>query len=191
MLVLDLAAGAGGKSLALAADMHDRGEILACDTDAKRLAQLAPRARRAGVSIIRPLLLSEAVPEGTFDLVLVDAPCSGSGSWRRNPEAKWRLTPERLDALVALQTALLDRAAGLTRPGGTLVYATCSVLPRENRGAVSGFLSRHPEFQIVEAAKRWRAGRGTAPPPGMAEFFQATPLRTGTDGFFACVLIRE
>ena len=139
-VALDLCAGAGGKTLALAAEMANQGRILASDADRGRLSRLAPRLERAGVTIVEPRLLdpgreAEQLADlaGTFDLVLVDAPCSGSGTWRRNPETRWRLTPKRLDQLVALQARLLDVAAGLLRPGGRLVYAVCSLLAEEGR----------------------------------------------------------
>ncbi|HEX4117220.1 MAG TPA: RsmB/NOP family class I SAM-dependent RNA methyltransferase [Rhizomicrobium sp.] len=166
MRVLDLAAGAGGKSLALAAAMQNKGEIVASDIREDALAELSRRATRAGAAIIRTHLLGTS-PQGPFDLVLLDAPCSGSGTWRRQPELKWRLTEERLVGLCALQDRLLDQAAGL---GPFLVYATCSILMRENRDRVEAFLSRHPGFS--------RAG---------AEF-HASPATTGSDGFYAARL---
>jgi len=188
--VLDLAAGAGGKALAMAAAMQDRGEILAFDTDALRLRQLGPRARRAGVSIITPTDRrgGPAWGDGKFDTVLVDAPCTGSGAWRRNPEAKWRLTPERLDELTRLQAWLIDDGARHTRPGGRLIYATCSVLPCENDDVIEAFLARNTAFSLVPAREIWRETAGSAPPPGMGDYFRASPLRTGTDGFFACIM---
>jgi 16S rRNA (cytosine967-C5)-methyltransferase len=164
--VLDLCAGGGGKALALAAAMGGHGELFAHDAAEARLAQLAPRAERAGVRI-RIVPPGEAPPE-RCDLVLVDAPCSGSGAWARNPDAKWRLTPAALDALRETQGALLVRAAGLIRPGGRLVYATCSMMPAENADTVDAFLAAHPCFREV-VRRRW------------------TPL-DGGDGFFAAVL---
>jgi 16S rRNA (cytosine967-C5)-methyltransferase len=188
--VLDLAAGAGGKSLALAAAMQNNGSILAFDSDAVRLKQLGPRARRAGATIITatdkrggPLW-----DNGKFDVVLVDAPCSGSGAWRRNPENKWRLTPERLKELTALQAWLIDDGARHTRPGGRLVYATCSLLPAENTDVIEGFLTRNPGFRQVSAVQIWSTAVSTAIPPGMRDNFTATPLKTGTDGFFVCIM---
>ncbi|HEY6577837.1 MAG TPA: RsmB/NOP family class I SAM-dependent RNA methyltransferase, partial [Rhizomicrobium sp.] len=183
--ILDLAAGAGGKALALAAAMDNRGLIVARDNDATRLAQLAPRATRAGVGIIR-----EGEPEeNAFDAVLVDAPCSGSGAWRRQPEQKWRLTPERLREWRDTQDQLLDEAAQAARR--RIVYATCSIFACENEDRISAFLSRHPEFHIRPAAAIWRDATGAAPPPGMGELFKATPGATGTDGFFTAVLLRR
>ncbi|MGH6828375.1 MAG: RsmB/NOP family class I SAM-dependent RNA methyltransferase, partial [Rhizomicrobium sp.] len=166
MRILDLAAGAGGKALAMAAAMKNEGEIVACDVRQEALAELGRRARRAGVGIIRTLPAGRW-PEGPFDLVLLDAPCSGSGTWRRQPELKWRLTPQRLAELLAIQDRLLDRAAGY---GTGLVYATCSILPSENQERVDAFLARHPCFSR------------TAPD------YCASPASTGTDGFYACKL---
>lgn len=187
--VLDLAAGAGGKSLALAAEMDNRGEIIACDIDGRRLAALEPRASRAGVSIIRTNVLRGPAPEGPFDLVFVDAPCSGTGVWRRQPELRMRLSEGRLTELVAIQDRLLDQAATRVRPGGRLVYATCSLLPRENEDRVAAFRSRHPQFHVQNAVRLWQqtgAATGLSSPD---DFFHASPYVTGTDGFFAGVFV--
>jgi 16S rRNA (cytosine967-C5)-methyltransferase len=162
MRVLDLAAGAGGKSLGLAAAMENKGEIVACDIREEALLELSRRAARAGVSIVRTHVLG-ALPQGPFDLVLLDAPCSGSGTWRRQPELKWRLTPERLAALCGLQDRLLEQAAGF---GTRLVYATCSILMRENEDRVEGFLGAHPGFSRE------------------ADDFHASPAATASDGFY-------
>ncbi len=213
MRVLDLAAGAGGKSLALAALMDNQGQIVASDIEDARLRQIAPRAERAGATIIRPVLghhraaavggstasdaplIRRSPPETgegnvLFDLVLVDAPCSGSGTWRRQPENKWRLTPQRLERLQAMQDTLLDDAAAFVRPGGGLVYATCSVFPCENGDRIQSFLRRHPDFQVRPAREAWAESQTAPAPAGMADFFIATPLLTGTDGFFTAVLSR-
>jgi len=187
--ILDLTAGAGGKALALAASMNNEGQILARDNDAGRLSQLAPRAARAGVTIIREELAEADPPAASFDAVFVDAPCSGSGAWRRQPELKWRLKAERLLELQATQDQLLDQAAAATR--GRIVYATCSLLACENSDRVTAFLARHPAFRIAKSAAIWREATGLAPPPGMDDFFRATPHATGTDGFFAAVLVRR
>lgn len=170
MRVLDLAAGAGGKSLALAAAMQNRGEIIACDPRGAALAELEKRAGRAGASIIRTHILGRP-PAGPFDLVFLDAPCSGSGTWRRQPELKWRLTPERLSELTARQDRLLDEAAGLTK--AALVYATCSILPAENQDRVAAFLAKNPAFRRAKAD------------------FQASPAADGMDGFYAAFLTRN
>ena len=187
MRVLDLAAGAGGKSLALAAAMQNRGEIVACDVRGEALFELEKRATRAGATIIKTLPLDHAQPAGLFDLVFLDAPCSGTGTWRRQPELRWRLTPERLADLTRLQDRLLDQAAGLVKPGGRLVYATCSVLPVENQDRVAGFLGRHPGFMALNLAENW-AGPAL---PGLGRDFQASPASTGTDGFYCAGLFRK
>jgi 16S rRNA (cytosine967-C5)-methyltransferase len=191
--VLDLAAGAGVKSLALAALMRNRGEILAFDVDIKRLKQLPPRARRAGATIIRiaDRRGGPAWGKGKFDVVLVDAPCSGSGTWRRSPEQKWRLTPERLREHQALQSWLIDDGARHTKPGGRLVYVTCSLLLAENEDVCRSFLERSPDFRIVPAVRAWsEAGLPVPAPQGVREYFRASPYRTATDGFFACIIDR-
>ncbi|HEX8527134.1 RsmB/NOP family class I SAM-dependent RNA methyltransferase [Allosphingosinicella sp.] len=183
MTIVDLCAGAGGKTLALAAEMNDRGLIVAADTDRDRLRRMEPRLERSGASIVRPRLLdpgreAEQLAElnGQADLVLVDAPCSGTGTWRRNPEARWRLTPERLERLVELQARLLDLAAGLAKPGGRMVYAVCSLLAEEGRGQAEALAERHsglvPETLPIAAGRP--AGSGLILAPG----------HDGTDGFF-------
>lgn len=185
MTVLDLAAGAGGKTLALAAAMENRGRIVAHDVAANRLMQLETRAARAGVSIVRT---TTSLPDDRFDVVLLDAPCSGTGTWRRQPELRWRMDAARLAGVMEAQSALLDQAAGCVKPGGRLIYATCSVLPAENADCVAAFLTRHPGFSTISAAHIWQRETGTPPPPGMEEYFRAAPHVTGTDGFFAAVL---
>ena len=194
MAVLDLAAGAGGKALALAAAMENRGHILAFDDSAARLAPLAERAARAGATMIAmtdrhggPAWGPENTPNGKFELVFLDAPCSGTGTWRRQPELRWRLTPERLAELNRIQDGLLDEAARHTAPGGLILYATCSVLPVENRDRVAAFLARQPGFVLADLAEHWH-GRA---PPGLSGDFRASPALTGTDGFFAAGLRRS
>ncbi len=183
MRILDIAAGAGGKALAFAAEMRNTGEIVASDIDVPKLKQLAIRAERAGATIIH----IAATPVGDFDAVFLDAPCSGSGTWRRQPELKWRLTPQRLTELCALQDTLLDAAAKRVKPGGRLVYATCSLLPCENEDRVAAFLARHGDFAVTPAAELWNG----AAPPGLERFFKASPNVTGTDGFFAAIIRRN
>jgi len=184
MQVLDLAAGAGGKSLAMAAAMSDQGSILAFDDHAERLAPLGERARRAGVHCITmagrrggPLWSN-----GKFDLVFLDAPCSGTGTWRRQPELRWRLTPDRLAELNRIQDWLLDDAARHTKPGGRLIYATCSILPVENQDRVAAFLDRQPDFVPLNLAENWSENWPGL--PGLGSDFQASPALTGTDGFY-------
>jgi 16S rRNA (cytosine967-C5)-methyltransferase len=180
-LLVDLCAGAGGKSLALAAAAPG-AEIIACDTSRQRLSKLGPRAERAGATVTVRLLDQPreaqglADLQGRCDLVLVDAPCSGSGTWRRNPEGRWRLTPERLERLLALQARVLDLAAPLVRPGGRLVYAVCSLLRREGAAQAADFLSRHSAYKVEDTGLT--AGRSD----GAGKLL--TPGHDGTDGFF-------
>lgn len=180
-LMVDLCAGAGGKALALAA-ANPSARVIACDTSRSRLSKLAPRAERAGAAIESRLLDQPREADGLADLeaqadlVLVDAPCSGSGTWRRNPEGRWRLTPERLDRLAALQMRVLDLAAPLVKPGGTLVYAVCSLLAREGRDQADAFLSRHSGFVAEDIPMD--VGRLD----GVGRLL--TPGHDGTDGFF-------
>jgi len=187
MTVVDLCAGAGGKTLGLAAAMANAGRIVACDADRQRLSRLMPRAGRAGVAIVETRLLdggreSLALEDlaGGADLVVVDAPCSGTGTWRRNPEARWRLTPERLARVAALQARLLDVAAGLVKPGGILVHIVCSLLDEEGAGQAEAFLARHPGWQSDPVALPAGSPRG----PGL----RLTPADDGTDGFFVARL---
>jgi 16S rRNA (cytosine967-C5)-methyltransferase len=184
--VIDLCAGGGGKTLGLAAMMANRGRLIASDTDRQRLSRLAPRAERAGASIIESRLLdpgreTEALADlaGVADAVLVDAPCSGTGTWRRNPEARWRLTPATLERVMAAQSRLLDIATGLLRPGGRLVYVVCSLLDEE--GAA--------QFDVLLSRQRNLAAQPVSLPLGQArgQGIRLTPYRDGTDGFFiAC-----
>lgn len=186
-VVVDLCAGAGGKTLALAADMANEGRLLACDVDRARLSRLAPRAERAGVEIIETRLLDANREEaaladlrGGADVVLIDAPCSGSGTWRRNPEARWRLTPERLARLGQMQARVLEIGAPLVRPGGRLVYAVCSVLPDEGRDRLAAFLGQGREWRVEPLPFGRDSGAGRL----------LTPASDGTDGFFVASLIR-
>jgi 16S rRNA (cytosine967-C5)-methyltransferase len=187
--VIDLCAGAGGKTLALAAAMGNRGTLIACDTDRARLSRLAPRAERAGVSIIETVLLdpgreAEALDAwlGRVNAVLVDAPCSGTGTWRRNPEARWRLTEAQLARYVALQARLVDLAAKLVRPGGRLVYVTCSLLDVEGAGQAADFLARNPGWNAVRPPLPAGTPRGSG--------LRLTPAHDGTDGFFVALFTR-
>jgi 16S rRNA (cytosine967-C5)-methyltransferase len=186
--IVDLCAGAGGKSLALAA-AAPAATILATDSNKARLSKLAPRARRAGAGI-ETLLLSPpdeleqlADWREEADIVLVDAPCSGSGTWRRNPEGRWRITPERLDRLVALQQRLLEIGAELVKPGGRLVYAVCSLLSREGAGQIARFLDHRSswirEETPIAGGRLDGAGR------------LLTPGHDRTDGFFVARLRRS
>ena len=195
MRVVDFCAGAAGKTLALAATMRNRGRLVACDVSAPRLDAAVKRLRRAGVGNVERRLLE---PGGKwtkraaagFDRVLVDAPCTGTGTWRRNPDARTRIREADLADLVTKQATILDRASRLVKPGGTLVYATCSVLAEENEGQVTAFRARNPSFGIVPLADAWAAVAPGAP-PCEGPFLSLTPARHGTDGFFAAVLRRS
>ena len=187
--IVDLCAGAGGKTLALAAAMHNHGRLIACDADRARLARLTPRAERAGVAVCEERLLNTGNEAAALadlaakaDAVLVDAPCSGTGTFRRNPEARWRLTQAHLARLVALQARLLDVAAALVRPGGRLLYVTCSLLDAEGADQIAGFLARHGGWQ-TEAID---VGAGVPRGAGL----RLAPDRDGTDGFFVARLLR-
>lgn len=187
--IVDLCAGGGGKTLALASAMKNQGAILATDTDRARLRNLGPRAEAAGVEIVETRLLNpgreiDALTDwrDAADCVLVDAPCSGTGTWRRNPEARWRLTRDRLLRLVATQAHLLRIAAGLVRPGGAMVFVVCSLLDEEGRGQIDTFLAEH---------SNWRADALNLPlgrPHGLG--WRLTPAHDGSDGFFVARLIR-
>lgn len=170
--IVDLCAGAGGKSLALAAAMENQGLIQACDVDGKRLGRLAPRAVRCGATIVQltgdPYAEHPNLSPGSADAVLVDAPCSGSGTWRRNPEAKWTLDGDRLAGYQQAQAQALDRAFAIVRPGGRVLYATCSLLRCEGEDQVDAVQTRQPG---------WRA----------TTIRRFSPASTGTDGFFAAV----
>lgn len=183
MTVLDLCAGAGGKTLALAAAMQNEGRLVASDTNRARLSELLPRASRAGATNIEMLLLDPGKERamladlaGQCELVLIDAPCSGSGTWRRNPETRWRLDAARLKRVIDEQAKLIDIGAEMVASGGHLVYAVCSLIESEGRGQMAGFLARHEDWQAVD----------TGVPAGRADGDGTllTPLHDGCDGFF-------
>jgi len=194
---VDLCAGAGGKTLAMAARMGNRGRIVASDIDDKKLEELRRRARRAGVSNAQAVRIAEdgqaaalTALAGRADRVLVDAPCSGVGALRRNPEARWRLRDSDVAGFSARQQALSARGAELTAPGGWLVYATCSLLRGENEDVVGAVLAAHPELEVVPLAEVW-GERGAALADANGRFLTVRPDRHGTDGFFAAVLRRR
>jgi 16S rRNA (cytosine967-C5)-methyltransferase len=199
-LVVDYCAGAGGKTLALLAAMGQAGQgrLIAADIDQHRLNAMDERLARVGATVEKRRIgpKGEGLDdlEGRADLVFVDAPCSGSGTWRRHPEAAWRLTPETVDRLAALQTAILTRAARLVRPGGRLVYATCSVLDQENGAVAAAFAATHPAFRPLAVSVAAQTPNLTdvarttlAALSGGGHTLQLTPRRTGTDGFFAAL----
>lgn len=198
--VVDLCAGAGGKTLALAAAMENRGQIFATDNDKRRLAPIHDRLSRSGarnVQVRTPKSIGTELDDlaGRMDLVLIDAPCTGTGSWRRNPDAKWRMRPGALAQRVKEQAELLDRAVGLVKPGGRIAYVTCSVLDEENGAQIRAFLARHADFAVVppeevanalgERAFLFRHAVLASP-----EGLLMTPRRTETDGFFVSLLRR-
>jgi len=196
MRVVDFCAGAGGKTLALAAAMANRGHLVACDISAARLERATQRIRRAGAGIVQRVALQSARDKWvkrhaqSFDRVFVDAPCTGTGTWRRNPDAKWRLRPEDLAELTQLQAEILDSAARLAKPGGRVIYVTCSLLGEENEGQIERFLASHADFSLLPIGPVWRATIGGEPPaPG--DMLRLTPARHGTDGFFVAVLARK
>jgi 16S rRNA (cytosine967-C5)-methyltransferase len=196
--VIDLCAGAGGKTLALAAMMQGKGRLIATDHDKRQLAPIYERLSRAGVhncDVRTPKGEGETLSDikASADLVLIDAPCTGTGTWRRNPDAKWRMRPGALEIRMKDQIEVLDRAANMVKPGGRIAYITCSVLPPENGEQIRRFVGRHPEFSMVPpaqtAAVLWdKAEDFIAATLQSAEGLLMTPRRTGTDGFFVSVL---
>ena len=193
-MVVDFCAGAGGKTLALGAMMRSTGRLYALDVSDKRLAKLKPRAARAGLSNVHPIRIAGENDirvkrlAGKADRVLVDAPCSGLGTLRRNPDLKWRQSPQSVAELSLKQAAILAAAAKLVRPGGRLVYATCSILAEENEAIVDAFLAAHPGFRRL-SARELLSAQGIAVDCG--EDMCLAPQLHGTDGFYAAVLERE
>jgi len=199
--VIDLCAGAGGKTLALAAMMGGKGRLIATDHDKRQLAPIYERLSRAGVhncDVRTPKGEGDTLNDihASADLVLIDAPCTGTGTWRRNPDAKWRMRPGALEVRLKDQATVLDRAAALAKPGGRIAYITCSVLPPENGEQIRSFVARHPEFSVVPPAQTvsvlWdKAEEFAAATLQTAEGLLMTPRRTRTDGFFVSVLKRS
>ena len=196
MQVLDLCAGAGGKTLALAAAMENQGQIYAADPDAHRLAPIFARLARSGarnVQVRAPRGREDVLAdlEGRCDLVLIDAPCTGSGAWRRNPDAKWRIRPGALEQRIKDQDETLENALRFVKRGGRIVYITCSVLKAENEDRIAEFMARHDDFLPVDAGAEARS----AGLPALAEHrssfgpgFRLSPRATGTDGFYVATL---
>ncbi|MDD3181674.1 MAG: RsmB/NOP family class I SAM-dependent RNA methyltransferase [Alphaproteobacteria bacterium] len=189
--VVDFCAGAGGKTLAISAQMQNKGRIIACDVLANRLKRSAERFRRAGLHNIETHpLTSERDPwvkrhKGAFDRVLVNAPCSGTGTWRRNPDARWKSLGPGLDALIPLQASILESASRLVKEKGRLVYATCSLLPQENEEQITRFLENHPEFKLVPVQE---CGAALSDLPKTGDYLSLTPAEHKTDGFFAAIM---
>ncbi len=196
--VMDFCAGAGGKTLAMAASMNNKGRLIASDVLANRLMRAKERFRRAGAHNIQTHPINgESDPwikrhKGRFDRVLVDAPCSGTGTWRRNPDQRWRSLGPGLAELLPLQARLIESAARLVKPGGRLIYATCSMLPAENEDHAEAFLAAHPDFSVLSVADLWHQAvwPGGGPPPPSSPYLRLTPATHGTDGFFAAVFER-
>jgi 16S rRNA (cytosine967-C5)-methyltransferase len=199
--VIDLCAGAGGKTLALAAMMQGKGRLIATDDDKRQLAPIHERLSRAGVhnaEVRAPR--GEADPladiSASADLVVIDAPCTGTGTWRRNPDAKWRMRPGALEVRLKDQAEVLDRAASMVKPGGRIAYITCSVLAPENGEQVGAFVMRHEEFSVRPPAETVgvlgdKAEQFTKAALQTSEGWLMTPRRTGTDGFFVSVMVRQ
>ncbi|MEH6405095.1 MAG: RsmB/NOP family class I SAM-dependent RNA methyltransferase [Sneathiella sp.] len=197
MQVVDYCAGSGGKSLAIAAEMDNSGEIYAFDVSLRRMKDLSARRRRANAIIIQANVMSdeksldEAVDrlKGQMDRVFVDVPCSGSGTWRRQPDQKWTFSEEKLENLVTLQKQILGKAARLVAPGGRLVYATCSIFDAENTNQVTEFLDKNPEFSLIPVSQIW--GEAGLAGKRSEEMLKLSPDEFGTDGFFTAVLCRS
>ncbi|MCL6556571.1 MAG: RsmB/NOP family class I SAM-dependent RNA methyltransferase [Burkholderiales bacterium] len=189
--VADFCAGAGGKTLLLGALMHAQGRLYAFDVSARRLAQFKPRLARSGLSNVHPQVIEDEGDvrlkrlAGKFDRVLVDAPCTGLGTLRRNPDLKWRQTPQSVAELTAKQARILEAAARLLKPGGRLVYATCSILKEENENIVAAFLKRHRDFRLRPAGELLAKSHI---PLEMGDFLRLSPASHGTDAFFAAAL---
>ena len=194
--VLDFCAGAGGKTLALAASMGGNGRIVATDNDEGRLKKAKGRLKRAGVHSVTTRVLNPANTNWlhkrrkSFDRVLVDAPCSGTGAWRRQPDARWRLTPSDLDRYIATQDQVMTQGGRMVKPGGRLIYVTCSLLRQENEDRVEGFLERHDHFRVRSAADVWKQVFGTRY-SGRGKYLRLSTRRHHTDGFFVAILERH
>lgn len=192
--VIDMCAGAGGKTLAIAAQMRNKGRVLACDVVERKLEELKKRLKRAGVDTVLQRAIRDTrdpyLKRHRFkaDRVLLDVPCSGSGTWRRNPDAKWRLTDARLRELNQTQAEILRGGAQLVREGGRLIYATCSILHRENGKQVEAFLRDNPQFKVVPIADVWAEAGLPQPCPVSTPYLQLLPHLHQTDGFFIAVL---
>ena len=194
--VLDFCAGGGGKTLAMAAAMNNKGQVHAYDTDRKRLAPIIERLKRAGTRNVQvhESLSSLSPLTARFDRVLVDAPCTGTGTWRRRPDTKWRLTEKNLEERITQQQEALANASAYVRPGGFLLYVTCSILPQENEEQVHDFCKANPDFEIQPAAETWRKLFGADRPQPHSrdgKTVTLTPASTDTDGFFFCAMSRK
>jgi 16S rRNA (cytosine967-C5)-methyltransferase len=196
MTVLDFCAGAGGKTLGLAALMQNKGKIFACDIDERRLKNAKDRLKRAGVHNTTLHLLEQTGDKwlkrhkSFFDRILLDVPCSGTGTWRRNPDMKWRITPADITRLQKQQQAILEQAETLLKPGGLLIYATCSFLKEENETQIEKFLGEHPTYSLRPFREIWQNVGETVFGDNM-HYLRLTPATTKTDGFFVAILKRN
>jgi len=195
MRVIDYCAGAGGKTLGIAAMMENKGNIIAMDNDARRLEKGRRRYRKAGVHNVELRCLEDEKSrkwlrrqKGTMDVVLVDAPCSSSGTWRRNPDLRWNQYGPSIDEIKAMQEDIMERVADKVKVGGRLVYATCSLFKEENEEQVDKFLEAHPEYEVLPLSKVWEDEWGKY--PESEPYLRLSPLQSDTDGFFAAVLQR-
>lgn len=196
MRVLDYCAGGGGKTLGIAAMMENKGNIIAMDNDARRLEKGRRRYRKAGVHNVELRCLEEEKSrkwlrrqKGTMDVVLVDAPCSSSGTWRRNPDLRWNQYGPSLDEIKVMQEEIMERVADKVKVGGRLVYATCSLFKEENEEQVDKFLASHPEYEVLPLSKVWQEEWGKH--PGSEPYLRLSPFQSGTDGFFSAILQRK
>jgi 16S rRNA (cytosine967-C5)-methyltransferase len=191
--VADICAGAGGKTLALAAMMQNQGTLIAHDSDKHRLRPIFERLTRAGVTNVQVIAADDSggvAGQGSYDCVVIDAPCSGSGAWRRKPDAKWRLTEKQLQQRFKDQAQVLEKGFDLVKPGGRIVYITCSVLPEENTDQVRAFMGRHTGLSIIPYAEVWPSGEPLRQCTDLDGTLLLTPASTDTDGFFVAVLRR-
>ena len=194
--VSDFCSGAGGKALAMGAQMDNKGSLIASDVLAGKLRRAKTRFKRAGLDNIETRPLSSERDKwvkrakGTFDVVLTDAPCSGTGTWKRNPDMRWRFLGPNMKELTDLQASILESASRLVKAGGQLIYATCSLLPEENQDQIHKFLEKNTEFELVPVSEIWESRVGT-PNPGFTDMMDLTPAMSGTDGFFAAVMRRK
>lgn len=187
--IIDYCCGAGGKSLLLGMILNNKGIIYAHDKNPQRMEALKPRAERLGIKNIQTI--EKLKPSDKFDRFIIDAPCSGSGTWRRSPDAKYRLTPKQLKAIEQAQEEILDIAVNHVTPSGRIVYMTCSVLPEENEERIEEFLQKYPQFETVNMEKLWERKLEHPYPLIETRWLKCSPLTTGTDGFFVCELQRK
>lgn len=196
--VLDACAGGGGKTLAIAAQMQGKGRVVAMDNNAQRLNRGKPRYVRAGIHNVEVRPLDDEQhrkwlrrQKGSFDTVLIDAPCTSSGTWRRNPDLRWRRQGPSMDEIVALQAEILDKFEKCVKPGGRLVYATCSLFSEENENQIARFLKDYPEFELLPIERAWAEADLPTPCPLSGDVMRLTPRQSGTDGFFSAVMKRK